>query len=228
MLKVKVCGLTNLADAYVALKLGADFLGFNNIRSSKRYIDLIDIKDIVARTPESLRDKLVLLAQDQDLKSIVKTAKSLGINIIQPYLNIPAPDSEYIKVREQGVGIFRVIHIENKRSIADLNIDPNSADYFILDTKSEDPNQLGGTGASFDWYLYNCAKEVLPEKKMVLAGGINLQNLDEAVEYTETRMVDMATGLESAPGIKSHDKMEALFKHLKAAKPESTARTVSD
>jgi phosphoribosylanthranilate isomerase len=222
MLRIKICGLTNLADAYMALKLGADFLGFNNIKRSKRFIDILDIKDIVERMPESLRDKCVLLAEDVDLQSIIKTAKSLNINSIQPYITNPTiTDADYIKVREHGVGVFRVIHIENKRSISDLSINPNSADYFILDTKSSDPNQLGGTGTSFDWYLYNCAKTALPEKKMVLAGGINLNNVDEAVEYTETRMIDLASGIEDAPGIKSHDKMQALFTHVKGASRNS-------
>jgi phosphoribosylanthranilate isomerase len=172
--------------------------------------------------PESLRDKCVLLAEDVDLQSIIKTAKSLNINSIQPYITNPTiTDADYVKVRERGMGVFRVIHVENKRSISDLSIDPNSADYFILDTKSSDPNQLGGTGASFDWYLYNCAKAVLPEKKMVLAGGINIKNLDEAVEYTETRMVDLSSGIEDAPGIKSHDKMQALFAHIKGVSQSS-------
>lgn len=222
MLRIKICGLTNLADAYMALKLGADFLGFNNIRRSKRFIDILDIKDIVQRMPESLRDKCVLLAEDVDLQNVIKTAKSLNINSIQPYITNPTiTDADYIKVRKRGMGVFRVIHVENKRSISDLSIDPNSADYFILDTKSSDPSQLGGTGASFDWYLYNCAKEALPEKKMVLAGGISLKNLDEAVEYTETRMVDLSSGVEDAPGIKSHDKMQALFEHVKGVSQNS-------
>ena len=216
MLRIKICGLTNLADAYMALKLGADFLGFNNIKRSKRFIDILDIKDIIQRMPESLRNKCVLLAEDVDLENIVKTAKSLNITSIQPYITNPTlTDNNYIKLRERGIGIFRVIHVENKRSIIDLSIDPNSADYFILDTQSPDPNQLGGTGTSFDWYLYNCAKEALPEKKMVLAGGISLKNLDEAVEYTETRMVDLSSSIEDSPGIKSHEKMQALFKHVR-------------
>ncbi|MFM7457153.1 MAG: phosphoribosylanthranilate isomerase [bacterium] len=206
----------------MALKLGADFLGFNNIKRSKRFIDIIDIKDIVQRMPESLRDKCVLLAEDVDLQSIIKTAKSLNINSIQPYITNPTiTDADYIKVRERGMGVFRVIHIENKRSISNLAIDPNSADYFILDTKSPDPSELGGTGASFDWYLYNCAKAVLPEKKMVLAGGINIKNLDEAVEYTETRMVDLSSGVEDAPGIKSHEKLQALFTHVRGVSQSS-------
>jgi phosphoribosylanthranilate isomerase len=222
MLRIKICGLTNLADAYMALKLGADFLGFNNIKRSKRFIDIINIKDIVQRMPESLRDKCVLLAEDVDLQSIIKTAKSLNITSIQPYITNPTiMDADYVKVRERGMGVFRVIHVENKRSISDLSIDPNSADYFILDTKSSDPSELGGTGASFDWYLYNCAKAVLPEKKMVLAGGINIKNLDEAVEYTETRMIDLSSGIEDAPGIKSHDKMQALFAHIKGVSQSS-------
>ncbi|MFZ4084294.1 MAG: phosphoribosylanthranilate isomerase [Vampirovibrionia bacterium] len=222
MLRIKICGLTNLADAYMALKLGADFLGFNNIKGSKRFIDIIDIKDIIERMPESLRDKCVLLAEDVDLQSIIKTAKSLNITSIQPYITNPTiTDADYVKVRERGMGVFRVIHVENKRSISDLSIDPNSADYFILDTKSSDPSELGGTGASFDWYLYNCAKAVLPEKKMVLAGGINIKNLDEAVEYTETRMVDLSSGIEDSPGIKSHDKMQALFAHIKGVSQNS-------
>lgn len=222
MLRIKICGLTNLADAYMALKLGADFLGFNNIKRSKRFIDIVDIKEIVKRMPESCRNKYVLLAEDVDLQSIIKTAKSLNINSIQPYVTNPSiTDADYIKVREHGMGVFRVIHIANKRSISDLSINPNSADYFILDTKSSDPNQLGGTGASFDWYLYNCAKTALPEKKMVLAGGINLNNLDEAVEYTETRMIDLSSGIEDAPGIKSHDKMQALFAHVKGVSQNS-------
>jgi len=222
MLRIKICGLTNLADAYMALKLGADFLGFNNIRRSKRFIDIRDIKDIVQRMPESLRDKCVLISEDVDLQNIIKTAKSLNINSIQPYITNPTiADADYIKVRERGMGVFRVVHIENKRSISNISINPNSADYFILDTKSSDPSQLGGTGTSFDWYLYNCAKEALPEKKMVLAGGISLKNLDEAVEYTETRMVDLSSGVEDAPGIKSHDKMQALFEHVKGTSQNS-------
>ena len=89
MLRIKICGLTNLADAYMALKLGADFLGFNNIKRSKRFIDILDIKDIIQRMPESLRNKCVLLAEDVDLENIVKTSKSLNIISIQLYITNP-------------------------------------------------------------------------------------------------------------------------------------------
>jgi len=102
MLRIKICGLTNLADAYMALKLGADFLGFNNIRRSKRFIDILDIKDIVQRMPESLRDKCVLLAEDVDLQSIIKTAKSLVLILFNLILLIP-PSLMLIILKQESV-----------------------------------------------------------------------------------------------------------------------------
>lgn len=215
MSKIKVCGITNVFDAQKALKLSADYLGFNNIKGTKRFVDLVDIMDIVSRVPESLRDKCVLLAKEQDIMAIIKLAKSIGVSAIQPYLPHESNnDAYYKKARDFGLKVFRVIHIENKRSLMNLKIDPDSADYFILDTKPSDPNLMGGTGEAFDWYLYNCAKEILPERKMCLAGGLNIKNIEDALDETETNLIDICTGLEDMPGLKNHDKMDLFFEKV--------------
>ena len=224
MLRIKVCGITNVFDAQKALKLSADYMGFNNIKGTKRFIDVVDIMDIVNRVPESLRDKCVLLAKEQDILEIVKLAKSMGISAIQPYLPEGADnDAYYKKVRDLGMTVFRVIHVENKRSLMNLKIDPDSADFFILDTKPSDPNIMGGSGEAFDWYLYNCAKEILPERKMCLAGGLNVNNVEDALDETETHLLDICTGLEDMPGLKNHDKMDLFFEKVRNFKSTAAA-----
>ncbi len=224
MLKIKVCGITNVFDAQKALKLSADYLGFNNITGTRRFIDVVDMTDIVTRVPESLRDKCVLLAKEQDIMEIVKLAKAIGVTAIQPYLPPEANnDSYYKKARDLGMTVFRVIHIENKRSLMEMKIDPESADYFILDTKPSDPNLMGGSGEAFDWYLYNCAKEILPERKMCLAGGLNVDNIEEAIDETETNLIDVCTGLEDMPGLKNHDKMDIFFEKVRNFKQATAA-----
>ena len=219
MLKIKICGITNVFDAQKALMLSADYMGFNNIKGTKRFMDVADIVEIVNRVPESLRDKCVLLAREEDIMDIVKLAKSMGITAIQPYIPEDSHtnvDAYFKKARDLGMKVFRVIHIENKRSLMEMKIDLESADYFILDTKStKDPTAMGGTGEAFDWYLYNCAKEILPESRMCLAGGLNIDNIEEALEETSTGIIDLCTGLEEMPGLKNHEKMDAFFEKIK-------------
>ena len=206
--KVKICGITNLIDAKNALNLGADFIGFNNIDYSPRFLKINEIEEISRELSDSERSKSVLLTQEESIDGIVSNCAKAGFKIIQPYANISSSDLN--KLRSLGYKIFKPLRVANYESLDEIEAYENAADLVILDTKSNDPELLGGTGKVFDWDIFNKAKEDY-QLDFALAGGLSPENISEAIRVTQPYMVDLSSGVESKPGIKSLSKLKDLF-----------------
>lgn len=206
--KVKICGITNLIDAKNALNLGADFIGFINIEYSPRFLKMSEIEEISRELSDDERSKSVLLTQEESIDGIVSNCAKAGFKIIQPYANISSSDLN--KLRSLGYKIFKPLKIANNESLDEIEAYQNASDIVILDTKSNDPEILGGTGKTFDWKIFNKAKSDYP-LDFALAGGLNADNISEAIKLTEPYMVDLSSGVESKPGIKSLSKLKDLF-----------------
>lgn len=209
--KIKICGITNLIDAKNALNLGADYIGFINISSSPRHITTQEIGEIFECLTNEERKKIVLLTDTGSVDTLVNICSDFNIKNIQPYGSLSVNDLNRLKLL--GYRIFKPLHVETDDDISQINNYQGLADLMVLDTKSSDPELLGGTGEVFDWDIFLRAKQNT-KINLALAGGLDLSNIEEAIKRCNPFMIDLSSGLESKPGIKSISKMKELFAKL--------------
>jgi phosphoribosylanthranilate isomerase len=203
--KIKICGITNLIDAKNALNLGADYIGFINIEISPRFISLADIEEIFKSLSEAERQKSVYLCKEQSVDAIIGTCSRLGFRIIQPYSSLSMNDLS--KLRLLGYKIFKPFRVASVDDLENIQDYKNCSDLIILDTKTNDPELLGGSGETFDHQVFVEAKKNLGYN-LALSGGLNSDNIRQALSVTEPYMVDVSSGVESRPGQKSFSKMK--------------------
>jgi phosphoribosylanthranilate isomerase len=209
--KIKICGITNLIDAKNALNLGADYIGFINIEMSPRYITITDIEEVFKSLSEAERQRSVFLCKDSSVDSIISTCSRLGFRIIQPYANLSMNDLS--KLRLLGYKIFKPFRVNSVDDLEDIQEYKNCSDLIILDTKTNDPELLGGSGEVFDHQIFVQAKKNLGYN-LALSGGLNSENITEALAVTEPFMVDVSSGVESRPGQKSYTKMKTFISEV--------------
>jgi len=196
-MKVKICGLTRLEDAQHAAQLGADFLGFIFVRESPRYRDA----EHVAKIAEGLgvhRPKLVGVFRDEDIETIRAVAARVPLDFVQ--LHGAESDDD---IRAIGIPAFKTLHVGD--ALPDTTAHP-TAQWLLFDSPG------GGTGMRFDWSLLNLYSRTKP---FLLAGGITPDNVGAAISLVRPDAIDLASGVESAPGIKDHAKLERLFERIK-------------
>jgi len=199
---VKICGITLLEDALVAARLGADWLGFNFWPRSHRYLSPGSAAPIVAALPASVLPVGVLV--DPSPAELVEAVRVSGVRAVQlhgdepPALCAAAP-----------VPVVKAIRIRDRRSLSALAAYQVSA--FLFDSASPG---YGGSGTSFDWSL---AAEIGAFVPLWLAGGLTPENVAAAVQTVRPRGVDVASGVESAPGRKDAKLVEAFIRNAKSA-----------
>ena len=206
--KIKICGITNLIDAKNALHFGADYIGFINIEQSPRYLSIDNIAEISRDLSEQEKQKSVLLSLESSIDKIVSNLSRLGFKIIQPYGNLNM--EELGKLKLMGYKIFKPVQVSCIEDTKNLDEFRKAVELIILDSKSEDSSKLGGTGNTFNWDIFNQARKDL-EIELALSGGLTLDNLEEALAKTNASMIDLSSGLELKPGIKSCEKIKKLF-----------------
>jgi phosphoribosylanthranilate isomerase len=191
-LKVKICGVTRLDDALAAVRLGADALGFNFWPRSKRYLPPAQARAIIRRLPPLVTAIGVFVDPSRD--EVLRAMDASGIVMAQLH-----GDETPELCASLPLPVLKAIRVADGRSLAQL------ASYevrgFVLDTPSAG---YGGSGKTFDWWL---VAEVAREMPVVLAGGLGPDNVADAVRTVRPWAVDVASGVESAPGIKDEDKM---------------------
>jgi phosphoribosylanthranilate isomerase len=193
---VKICGLTSAADAAVCAEAGASAIGINFYPKSKRFHPLP-----AART--WLRDfaggpARVALFVNAALTEIREAADTALFEAIQLHGD-ESPDF-CAAVRALGLPVIRGLALRSAEDIALLENHP--ADAFILDAYA--PGDYGGTGRLSDWPLAAEAVRRFPDKTLLLSGGLAPDNVAAAVREVQPFGVDVASGVESAPGVKDH------------------------
>ncbi|MFU8813554.1 MAG: phosphoribosylanthranilate isomerase, partial [Balneolaceae bacterium] len=200
--KVKICGLTTLEDARFASGALADFLGFIFYPESPRYVDPAKAGAIInwLEGPQK-----VGVFVNQPLDDVNSIAKQTGVDLVQLHGN---ESPEYCELVEKPV--IKVFHITEDQTAEDLHAEierySGIADYYLFDTKTD--GRWGGTGKTFDW---NILKEITDEKPFFLSGGLNPENIRQAIETVNPTAVDLSSGLEESPGRKDFDKIEQFF-----------------
>ncbi|MBI5069368.1 MAG: phosphoribosylanthranilate isomerase [Deltaproteobacteria bacterium] len=199
--RVKICGITRLEDALAAAELGADALGFNFWPGSKRHVDPETAQAIVGRLPPFVTPVGVFV--NQEPTEVLHLCALSRVTVVQLH-----GDEE---PRDCAGHVMPVIKAFRVSGPADLAPIPryHRAAAILLDAPGDG---YGGSGQTFDWAL---ARQATGGKPILLAGGLTPDNVAAAVRAVRPWAVDVASGVESAPGIKDHDK---LARFIRAAK----------
>ena len=198
MTKVKICGITNLEDALLSAKFGADALGFNFYEKSPRYIAPEKAREICAQLPPEILKIGVFV--NESLDKIIEIAEFVSLNAIQLHGDESAEFVRQIKVRFSGEVIKALRVSENFKPEDVLQYE---ADAVLLDAFSK--QEYGGTGETFDWEIAKKVKELIP--KMYLAGGISKENVRSAIHHVYPFAVDACSRIEIEKGKKDKIKL---------------------
>lgn len=198
--RVKICGLTRPQDVDAAVAAGADALGFVFTPRSKRCLETGLARELVERVPAFI--SRVGLFMDQDIAEIGRVLDTVPLSLLQFHGResralCAAFGLPYVKALAMASG-----------GGAEMATDYPDAAALLLD--SHEPGAPGGTGKTFDW----ASIPTLP-RPLVLAGGLTPDNVARAVREVRPWAVDVSSGVESSPGVKSTDKMNAFIKEAK-------------
>jgi phosphoribosylanthranilate isomerase len=199
MARVKICGITNLEDALLAAALGADALGFIFYPKSPRVVAPETARAIIKQLPPFVTTVGVFV--DEEAAKVRDLAAQVGLDWLQLH-GKESPDY----CRSLGRRIIKGFRIKDQSSLADLAAYRDAAQALLLDTYKK--GLPGGTGESFDWQL---AREARPFGPIILSGGLTPDNVAEAIATAEPQAVDVASGVEAAPGQKDPAKLRAFF-----------------
>jgi len=205
-MRVKICGITRLEDALAAERLGADALGFNFWPGSRRYVDPAVATDIVRRLPPLVTP--VGLFVNQSESEMIDIAQRTGVRVLQ--LHGDEPPELCVRLPFPVIKAIRVDAVKTLSILVSYQVAA-----FVLDAPSRD---YGGSGLSFDWSLAEGVSEIAP---IILAGGLTPENVAQAIAALNPYAVDVASGVESAPGVKDRFKMERFIRAAKAATPRN-------
>lgn len=196
---VKICGITNPADATAAIEAGADLLGFNTWKGSKRYLDLAAHAVWIANLP-TLR---VALLVNATMEEAVAVAELPFIDALQLHGDEDAAYCAELALR--GKPLIKALRVREPAHFAAAHT--FSTPHVLLDAAV--PGEFGGTGARVALALVNSFKSAHPELTLWLAGGLLPDNVGEAIRAVHPRVADVASGVETSPGKKDFAKMRA-------------------
>ncbi|MBT1077070.1 phosphoribosylanthranilate isomerase [Geobacter grbiciae] len=202
MVRVKICGITNIEDALTAIAAGADALGFVFHDESPRRVAPDEAAGIIAALPPLIQT--VGLFVNRPLAFVNETAARCRLDLVQ--LHGDEPPEFCDAVERRVIKAFRVRDITSLDPIRHYRVTAH-----LLDAYS--PTAYGGTGLTFNWDIAAAAKEFGP---VILAGGLTPDNIREAVEAVNPYAVDVSGGVESAPGRKDPDKVREFIRRAKA------------
>ena len=202
--KVKICGITSVADGLAAAEAGADMIGLMLYEKSPRHVSLQTAAEIARALPPFVLRVGVFVNPTEEL--VLRAIADCGVTLLQFHGDEPP---EFCT--QFGMMSMKAFRIRDAGSLAAL---PDySTEAYLLDAYSADA--LGGTGAKFNWELAIEAKKL--GRPIVLAGGLTPENVAEAVRQVQPFGVDVSSGVESSPGKKDPAKVRAFIASVRNA-----------
>ena len=199
---IKICGITSEEDLKNAQKVGADFVGFVLVEKSKRFINLKKLESLSMMVSKPLKSVALLVDPSDDF--LEKLLLSSKVDYIQLH-GEESPERVDEIARITKVPLIKAIGVEKKSDLLNIRCYERFVDYILLDSKIKESGHLkGGRGISFNW---NIIRGFNFNKPWFLAGGLNANNVIDAMKITGAKMLDVSTGVETNPGKKSFDKM---------------------
>ncbi|MEB8387885.1 phosphoribosylanthranilate isomerase [Rhodobacteraceae bacterium KMM 6894] len=211
-IRVKMCGLTRAADVSAAVTAGAAYIGLNYFAPSPRFLSIEAMRAIALTIPVGVAK--VALVVDADNAALDALTTGVPLDMLQLHGHeTPARVAE-VKQR-YGLPVMKVLGIGGPEDLAQIDAHSAVADQLLVDTKPpKGASRPGGNAMAFDWGLITGRRWSVP---WMLAGGLTPDNVAEAVRATGARQVDVASGIESAPGIKDAALMRAFVSAAKDA-----------
>jgi len=216
-IRIKVCGLTSLVDAEFADRCGVDYLAFNLHPKSPRFIPLESFRAMAKRLPERRKVAVSVMPTLPELAAM----NAAGFDFFQ--IHFPSDTSvTTVASWAETVGVERLWLAPKLPPAADVPAELRPlAKYFLLDTFHA--AGFGGSGLTGDWAKFSRHAAAHPDKTWILAGGLNPENIGDALRQSGARFVDVNSGVETAPGVKDHEKLKRFVVALHQARTEPAA-----
>jgi len=194
-IKIKICGITNIEDALNASLLGADALGFVFVGKSPRYITPLNTSIIIDALPPFIsKVGLFVNPSKEEVEDAIRVAK---FDLLQFH-----GDENEEFCNQFNLPYIKAISVKGEVNLVEYETNYNSASALLLDTYSE--KARGGTGTTFDWNLIPAEES----KPLIIAGGLNNENITDLLRHTTPYAVDVSGGVEVLKGKKDYKKME--------------------
>jgi phosphoribosylanthranilate isomerase len=213
---VKICGLTEPGPVEQAGRLGAAFLGFVFYPPSPRYVDPALARELVALAPEGARTVgLVVDASDAAIEALLQV---VALDALQLHGH-ETPERVAEVALRFGCQVIKALRVETADDLLALPAHAEAADMVLFDAKPpRDAAWPGGHGLPFDWRLL---EGLALDRPWLLAGGLHAGNVAQALALTGAPLVDVSSGVESRPGVKDPDKLDAFFAAVARADEDS-------
>ena len=205
--RVKICGITNLADAKLAVDLGADALGFNFYEKSVRNIAPADAYKIIRALPEKIEAAGVFVNWSPE--AVIALARAVDLDTVQLHGDEPPATA---RAAAKFFKVTRAFRVGKDFRLASLRPFQSSVRAFLFDAAKS--GEYGGTGERADWQV---ARRATKSRRIILAGGLTPENVAEAILYVRPYAVDVASGIESRPGKKDRAKLRQFFAEVSRA-----------
>ncbi len=204
-MKIKLCGFTELDSLKLAISCGCDFVGFVFYEKSPRYLDINSAKFLFSNIANDDVHKVAVLV-DPSLDFLKQLNDNLDINFWQFHGDEDIKFLEKVKNSFPKIKIIKAFRISNKEDLHNVNQFNFITDLFLFD------NKIAGSGNHFDWEIL---KNFNHQKEWFLSGGLNINNIYQALEITKAKMLDISSGIEIIKGKKSKELIIQLMSFLK-------------
>jgi len=203
-IKIKICGITRKEDALLTEKFGAWAVGFIFVKMTPRYISPETAAEIIKELSQNITKIGVFM--NSQAEEVIKIAKQAKLDSIQLH-GEETPEYCEILAKKTNLKIIKAISVKNIEDLSKIKLYKDKISLLLLDTY--DSAFAGGTGKTFDWEIAKAAKQ--EEIPIILAGGINADNIKQAYEQVNPYAFDISSGVEKAKGIKDAKKLKELF-----------------
>ena len=204
MVRVKICGITNAADALAAVDAGANLLGFNFYEKSARYLTESAAAKIRSQVPENVESVGIFV--NASAADIAALCHSLELDAAQLHGDEPP---EAVAEVARSVPVIKAFRVELDFPLKTLE-EYHDAFAFLFDAAHT--GQYGGTGRTTDW---DVARRAAKDHRIILAGGLKVENVAAAVRIVRPYGIDVASGVESKPGKKDHGRLREFIQEVR-------------
>jgi phosphoribosylanthranilate isomerase len=208
---IKICGVSTAAAIDAALAGGARYVGFNHFAKSPRYVTPRQAAQLAARLPDRVGKVAVLVDPDD---ALIEAILAAGATTALQLHGQETPERAAQLRARTGLAVWKAIPVKTADDLATAANYASAVDHLLYDAKTPDGAALpGGMGQRFDWTLLAGHRSPLP---WGLSGGLDAENVAQAIRITNAPLVDVSSGVESAPGIKDVDKIAAFCKAVQS------------
>jgi phosphoribosylanthranilate isomerase len=206
-LAIKICGLSTPDTIGAAVRAGATHLGFVHFAKSPRHVEADQLRALASTVPTHVERVAVLV--DPTDETLAELAATKTLTALQLH-GKESPERAAAIAKRFDLPVWKAISVKTRADIDAAKAYAGAADFLLFDAKTPDGAGLpGGMGLRFDWTLLRGVPISMP---WGLSGGLGIDNVAEAIRITGAPMIDVSSGVESAPGIKSVDKIMAFCK----------------